>query len=117
MWSQYPNTAFDSIRVERIFMKCYFSSGLLQCHLISFVWKSYYTSHVAINLYHAIRALIFISYWVISYFFLISERIMENYFLSVMINYKKCAVSNDVLCVLNSLVLHYVQEMRWESKM
>lgn len=42
---------------------------------------------------------------------------MENYFLSVMINYKKCAVSNDVLCVLNSLVLHYVQEMRWESKM
>lgn len=50
-------------------MKCYFSSGLLQCHLISFVWKSYYTSHVEINLYHAIRALIFISYWVVSYFF------------------------------------------------
>lgn len=69
MWSQYPNTAFDSIRVGRIFMKCYFSSGLLQCHLISFVWKSYYTSHVEINLYHAIRALIFISYWVVSYFF------------------------------------------------
>lgn len=78
--------AFDSVEAGRIFRKRVSDFGQFQCLLASFVWKSFYRSHLEINPYSANRVLMFHLLWDDFLFLLIAERIMEWHFLSIIIN-------------------------------